>query len=139
MKKDLELAGAVQTLLLPKVSSVEDKSLEMRSYYQTAAQAGGDWWWHDKTEDGKFRILVGDVTGHDAGAAMVTAALTSSYRTIEENLKNCSMPDLIRKLDSVITKICDTNYWVSFSAVEIDPVTGQCDWYVAGAPKLSRR
>ena len=42
MEKDLEVTGAVQTLLLPRNYTYENRKMKLAGYYEPAARAGGD-------------------------------------------------------------------------------------------------
>ena len=136
LQKDLELAGAVQTLLLPKLNSTFFRGLEAKAFFQTAEQAGGDWWCFDSLENGKFRILLGDVTGHGAGPAMLTAVVGSCYQTAKELLRQVEIPQLAELLNKTLMHFCDGQYWMTFSAIEIDPEAGKFEWWNMGSPPL---
>jgi serine phosphatase RsbU (regulator of sigma subunit) len=84
-EKELETAKAVQELLYPP-HDIVDEGIKIRGRYQVASECGGDWWWHYKTRSGKHIIIIADVTGHGAPAALVTAMAYSCCTTIREQV-----------------------------------------------------
>ncbi len=74
LEKELEVARAIQETLVPPHDPVDKGTFKFAGYFQPASTCGGDWWtWHD-LEDGKVLVVIGDVTGHGVGSAMITAA-----------------------------------------------------------------
>ncbi len=136
MEKDLELAAAVQSLLLPKEYVYESEKISMAGYYQTASRSGGDWWWWNTRNDGSLLIMVGDVTGHGAGSAMVTAAVASSFRTLQSIGFNEEIPRIFRVLNNNLLNLAKNVYAMTMTAVEINPKDGQVHFWTAGAPAL---
>jgi serine phosphatase RsbU (regulator of sigma subunit) len=74
IEQEIEVARAIQETLVPSSEPVKRGTLEFAGFYEPAEQTGGDWWtWHELA-DGKILLVVGDVTGHGVGSAMITAA-----------------------------------------------------------------
>lgn len=72
--QEIEVARAIQETLVPSSETVLRGTLEFAGFYEPAEQTGGDWWtWHE-LGNGKILIVIGDVTGHGIGSAMITAA-----------------------------------------------------------------
>ena len=81
MKKDLEVTHAVQSLILPKQDTFTSDQVKLASFYKAAGQSGGDWWWYDvDKERGVLTIVLGDVTGHGAGPAMISAVVAGIFQ-----------------------------------------------------------
>ncbi|MBF0239456.1 MAG: SpoIIE family protein phosphatase [SAR324 cluster bacterium] len=80
---ELKTAAAVQQALFPLVLPQISK-VELAAYYRSASETGGDWYGiFDKFKDHVF-FLIGDATGHGAPAALVTAGVCATSRTLEE-------------------------------------------------------
>jgi sigma-B regulation protein RsbU (phosphoserine phosphatase) len=79
---DKELAGAarMQQLLLPPVMPPH-ASITFGSFYQTSRHAGGDYYDVLTLGDDRFGILVADVSGHGAPAAIVMAMIRAVVHT----------------------------------------------------------
>lgn len=73
MQRELEVAGIVQSSLIPDTSTLEVEGMKLAGDFKPATQCSGDWWCHYKLADDRVLIIVGDVTGHGVGSAMITA------------------------------------------------------------------
>lgn len=129
-----DVAATVQTLLLPKAKHIQHGPLEVGAYFQPASKAGGDWWWFSKISESRYRLVVGDVTGHGAGAAMVTALLAGCYQTISESMKDAPTEDVLRTLNKVLSDSCGERHWVTLLALEIDPIGHKAKAWSMAAP-----
>jgi serine phosphatase RsbU (regulator of sigma subunit) len=74
MKKQLEVARAVQQMLVPPSDLIERGFVRVAGYFQPAAECGGDWWTVHDLPDGKVLTVIGDVTGHGISSAIITGA-----------------------------------------------------------------
>ncbi len=136
LENDIEVAATVQTLLLPKAKHIQHGPLEVGAYFQPASKAGGDWWWFSKISESRYRLVVGDVTGHGAGAAMVTALLAGCYQTISESMKDAPTEDVLRTLNKVLSDSCGERHWVTLLALEIDPIGHKAKAWSMAAPQI---
>lgn len=139
LAKDLELAGLVQTLLIPKEETISSPHINIKSFYKSAKEAGGDWWQHYFRKDGSALIAVGDVTGHGMGPAMVTSIMVGAYCTLRSLGILEGENDIERAfhvLDENLSTLCKGKYWMSFSLLEINPLNNELNWWSAGAPPI---
>ena len=74
LDKELASAARMQRLLLPTAAPVHP-GLQFGTYYQTSRHAGGDYYDLLSLGDGRVGILVVDVSGHGAPAAIVMAMI----------------------------------------------------------------
>lgn len=84
MQGELEKARSIQSTLLPASQEARYKMVKIGGRYRTASECGGDWWWHWSNKDKAFAII-GDATGHGAGAALITSAARSAVATLEDD------------------------------------------------------
>jgi serine phosphatase RsbU (regulator of sigma subunit) len=82
MEKELELASAIQSTLVPDSALVQLNGISVAGYFKPATQCGGDWWNYYTMPDGRLLILIGDVTGHGVASAMITAAAKGAATTM---------------------------------------------------------
>lgn len=78
LEQSLELASAIQRDLMPRVPTVP--GWDLAGFYGPADQTGADFYDFLKVADG-LAIVVGDVTGHGIGPALITASAQGSLRT----------------------------------------------------------
>src|SRR5512147_1206706 len=73
---DAELAAAasVQRWLLPPLNS-PGPHIRVAASYRTAQHASGDYYDAGELPDGRFGVLIADVSGHGAAAAVLMAIL----------------------------------------------------------------
>ncbi|MCX5659608.1 MAG: PP2C family protein-serine/threonine phosphatase [Planctomycetota bacterium] len=76
VERELKVVAEIQRSLLPaKMPSIP--TLDLAGHYQTARQAGGDYYDFFALPEGRWGILVADVSGHGTPAAVVMAVTHS--------------------------------------------------------------
>jgi len=95
----------------------------------------GDWWFHDVAPSGGVRVLLGDVTGHGAGSAMVTAAIAGCYRALK-GMPLLDTPQILERMHHVVREICNGSYHMPLAALELAKDRGEVRWWSAAAPPL---
>lgn len=134
MERDLAVSATVQRLFLPKDDAYESAAVALRGFYAPAAQSGGDWWWYEAEDDRRVRVLLGDVTGHGVGPAMVTAAVAAAYRAMPDAARHGHMRRVIDALNDSFSSICAGAHHMTLGALEIDARAGVVRMWSAGAP-----
>jgi phosphoserine phosphatase RsbU/P len=79
LEQSLELASAVQSGLMPRIPENEP-GLQIDGYYQPAERTSGDFFDFVKLRDGRLVVVVGDVSGHGIGPALITASAQATLR-----------------------------------------------------------
>jgi serine phosphatase RsbU (regulator of sigma subunit) len=78
MESELALAQKVQQVLFPP-AQIKMNGYDIQSSVKNAEQCGGDWWGYvtipQENKAPKVLLLIGDVTGHGAPSALVTASI----------------------------------------------------------------
>ena len=72
LDRELKSVGQMQRSLLP-IEMPRIPTMELAAHYQTAHRAGGDYYDFFPLPDGKWAILIADVSGHGTPAAVVMA------------------------------------------------------------------
>ena len=104
LEQSLEIASAIQGGLMPSVPG-DVEGLDLFGWYQSAERTSGDFYDFVPMKDGRFAVVVGDVTGHGIGPALITAStqgtLRSSLRFIDDPGQAISLlnEDLSERLD----------------------------------------
>lgn len=134
VERDLALIGAVQSGLLPACNEVNGSRFRLYGFYRAADACSGDWWWHE-TFGQRHVVLVGDVTGHGPGPAMVTAAVATAFRVLGNN----GLVDVraaIDQINQVVLHVAKGKYHMTMAALELDESTGSWVVHSAGAPPI---
>jgi serine phosphatase RsbU (regulator of sigma subunit) len=80
LEQALELASAVQSGLVSRIPR-DIPGLELHGFYRPAERTSGDFFDFVKLKDGRLAIVIGDVSGHGVGPALVTATAQATLRT----------------------------------------------------------
>jgi ligand-binding sensor domain-containing protein len=135
IERDLELTGAVQSGFLPEHNEINTPRVRLFGLYRPADACGGDWWWHEMLPGGRHIILVGDVTGHGPGPAMVTAAVATAFRVLIENGLD-DVQQALAMLNREVLRVAKGKYHMTMAALELDESTGWWVLHSAGAPPI---
>ncbi len=82
MENEINIASTVQQNLIPPPEFLNSE-VEIRSYYQSAGQCGGDWWGFFRCRD-RLVIGIADATGHGLQCALITAAARSAFSVLQK-------------------------------------------------------
>ena len=82
---EMKVVSDLQHSLLPK-QLPDIPTLDLAAHYQTARQAGGDYYDFFPLADGRWGILIADVCGHGPAAAVLMAITHSLFHTSSEPL-----------------------------------------------------
>lgn len=135
LQRDFELLGAVQHLLLPSERTFASPGLRGAGYYQPAAQCGGDWWWYEAQTDGTFWLALGDVSGHGAGAAMISSAVAGTFHTARALMPDVSPARLLEQVHARIQAF-GGGFQMTMGLIRIDPAASTLTWFNAAGPPL---
>lgn len=81
LEQSLELASEVQRGFMPRIPDGV-AGYDLFGWYQSAERTSGDFYDFVKTRDGSMGVVIGDVTGHGIGPALVTASAQASLRSL---------------------------------------------------------
>lgn len=80
LERSLEIAAEIQSGLMPKAPPLQE-GFDLFGWYRSAEHASGDFYDFVKTRGGGIAAVVGDVTGHGVGPALITATAQASLRS----------------------------------------------------------
>jgi serine phosphatase RsbU (regulator of sigma subunit) len=135
--RDMEVAQQVQRALLPgALPSVQGYSFY--AHYAAADQVGGDYYDFVPLAAGKLAILLGDVSGHGVGAALVMARFGAEARACLE-----VEPDpakAVARMNNLVVRAAVPESFVTLAGVILDPSAHTATVVSAGHPSpLLRR
>jgi sigma-B regulation protein RsbU (phosphoserine phosphatase) len=85
LRQEMNTIGEIQRSLLP-AEFPTIPGMDLAAYYQTSRSAGGDYYDFFPLPDGKWGILIADVSGHGAPAAVIMAVTHSVFHAYPEPL-----------------------------------------------------
>lgn len=137
LENSLELASAIQSGLMPRIPK-DLADYEIHGWYRPAEQTSGDFYDFLKTKEGQRAVVIGDVTGHGIGPALVTASAQASLRSYLKVL-----PDLgtaMTMLNADLAERLDDGMFITLLLAELR-ADGNLRWINAGqsTPMLWRK
>jgi serine phosphatase RsbU (regulator of sigma subunit) len=114
LEQSLELAGAIQRDLMPRVPEILP-GYDLHGWYGPAEVAAGDFYDFLKVRGGKLGVVVGDVTGHGIGPALITASVQGSLNSYARMISDPG--EIVTLLnDDIESKIDDGRFITLFLA-----------------------
>jgi ligand-binding sensor domain-containing protein len=135
VERDLALTGAVQTGFLPEQNEISTPQFQLVGVYRPADSCGGDWWWHEPLPGGRHLVMVGDVTGHGPGPAMVTAAVATALRVLVGSGVH-DVEHTLALLNREVLRVAKGKYHMTMAAMELDEASGRWRLLSAGSPPV---
>ena len=129
IEQELRTARAIQHTFLPK----EVPSLagwQLAPYYQPAREVGGDFYDFLPLEDGRWGIVIGDVTGKGVPAALVMATVHTMLRsTVPEII---SPGEVLARVNDLLAAEIPAGMFVTCFFALLDPKCGRLCYPNAG-------
>ncbi|MCR9247915.1 MAG: SpoIIE family protein phosphatase [bacterium] len=131
LEKDIEIARRIQQHLLPAVPQGID-GLDFGLRYEAAEQASGDTYDFMPMRDGRYAVMIGDVTGHGVGSALLTHTVQAALRSYLELLDDPS--EIVTRLNRRLVAGVETGNFMSLLLAIVDPKTRTLQYVNAGHP-----
>ncbi len=120
-RKELKLARDMQLKLLPqKLPSIAN--YEISAYAQPAEEVGGDFYDIFQLKNGKYCILIGDVSGKGISAAFYMAQLKGIVLAIAKESGNAT--EVLCKLNDTLHGNMDKRMYITLTALIIEDSKG---------------
>ncbi len=133
LQKDLEIARRIQQHLLPAVpKGLAGVDLALR--FEAADRASGDTYDFVPLPDGRLAVMVGDVTGHGIGAALLTHAAQAALRSYLE--LQLEPGEVVARLNNRLVASVEAGVFMSLLLVVVDPKARTARYVNAGHPEL---
>jgi len=121
MKRDLELAREIQVSLLPNEAPVAD-GIEVAGRCVTADNVGGDYYGYVPRGTEALTVLLGDVTGHDLGAALIMSTARATLLATASNSDNPA--EIVRRSNRLLYRdLSSSNLLISLFVAHFDSAT----------------
>jgi serine phosphatase RsbU (regulator of sigma subunit) len=129
MEKELEIAGQIQRRLLPKELPLLP-GYEIDAVARPTKLVGGDYYDFISLEDGKYAIVIADVSGKGIPAALVVSTLHASLHAYIEGVTDLAR--LVRRLNSVVYLDTEAERYITLFIAILDPCDGSFTYVNAG-------
>jgi sigma-B regulation protein RsbU (phosphoserine phosphatase) len=113
MKKELELAARMQTMLIPDNQSLPGTELlQVTGYYHPHYDVGGDYYDCINLGNGITGFCIADVSGKGVSAAILMSNFQASFRALFT--PEISLENLIHKLNSIVVANASGEKFITF-------------------------
>ncbi len=133
LEKDVEIARRIQKHLLPPVPQ-DIPGLEIALHFVAASQASGDTYDFLTLDQDRVAILIGDVTGHGVGAALLTHAAQAAVRSYLELVPD--LGELVGRLNNRLVQGVEAGIFMSVILLVLDRRQKTLHYVNAGHPPL---
>jgi PAS domain S-box-containing protein len=131
IEEDLRLAARVQNSLAPR--SLVGASISVDAFYHPVHSIGGDLALVESVNDEHLNLLVGDISGHGIGSALVANRIYT--QTMVHLRSGMPLTEMFAELNRfLIEDICGSGMFVTAAAVRIDPDRRSMVFAGAGHP-----
>jgi len=129
LRRELELAGEMQAMLLP--SSWNQLDLDVAGYYQPHTQVGGDYYDAFSTDTGKVVMCMADVSGKGMSAALLMSNFQAQVRALFQS-GNLPLVDTLHVLNDRVMQIAQGEKYITFFVAVYDPDTRSLQYVNCG-------
>lgn len=133
-EEQMRIAHDVQQRLFPS-SPPELVGYDLAGVSHPAEETGGDYFDYIPMPGGNLALVVGDVTGHGIGPALLMAETRAYLRILALNLENIG--DILTRANHVLAADIDEEWFVTLMIVQLNPEARTLRYASAGhAPGL---
>ncbi len=129
LKSELELAGKMQTMLIPG-KLPDDERISIAGVYLPFQQVGGDYYDYIELNADESIFCIGDISGKGVAAALLMANFQASVRSYAE--QQPSLSALIRSLNGRVNEITNGEKFITFFIAKFNFVTRELQYVNAG-------
>ncbi len=113
LKKELEVASKLQSLLVPSPESLpKNKFVKIAAYYQPHSMVGGDYYDFMPLNDYEYGFCIADVSGKGISAAILMSNFQANLRILFK--RNLPLINLIKDLNQNVNKNSQGDRFVTF-------------------------
>jgi serine phosphatase RsbU (regulator of sigma subunit) len=131
LERELASAAKMQRLLLPS-GLPEANGVRFAAHYQTSRYAGGDYYDVLALPDGRYGLLVADVSGHGASAAIVMAMIRAFVHALP--LEEFAPAEVLLRLNLHFEYLWDSPMYATALCAVADPRAKRLALACAGHP-----
>ena len=129
--EQMRIAREIQQRLFPKEAPAL-KGFELAGLTESAEQTGGDYYDFVPMPEGRIGLVVGDVTGHGIGPALLMAETRAYLRILSE--EDADVGRILTLANRVLSGDIDPERFVTLLFIMLDPETREIRYASAGHP-----
>ena len=129
MSREAQEARSIQQALLPK-SSPFIPGFAVTGLSIPAGAIGGDWYDFIDLKDGRWGLVLADVSGKGTAAALLMSATRAMLRSLAEN--SCTPSEVLTKLNKLLVEDFPSGRFVTMVYAVLDPARGTLTYANAG-------
>jgi serine phosphatase RsbU (regulator of sigma subunit) len=126
---ELELAQRIQQRLMP-TEPLNLPGYEVAGWNRPASRTGGDYYDWIRIDQQRAAVVIGDVTGHGVGPALLMAVCRAYARATLPG--SGGLHGAMTRLNALITADMDDGRFITFAAALLETDTGRVDLLSAG-------
>jgi sigma-B regulation protein RsbU (phosphoserine phosphatase) len=130
LKKELEVASAMQQLLFPSDLPTNTR-MDISAMYKPRHEVGGDYYDFIPLGDDEYIICIADVSGKGVSAAMLMANFQATLRTLFQ-YQRFDMQSLIEELNKKVMNSAKGEKFITFFIAHYDAITRKMNYVNAG-------
>jgi sigma-B regulation protein RsbU (phosphoserine phosphatase) len=131
MRKELELASKMQSMLIPDQSSLpKDNRIHMAAYYHPHFEVGGDYYDYIKLSKDEVGFCIADVSGKGISAAILMSNFQANLRALFSH--EISLAALIEKLNERVIRAANGEKFITLFVAKYNFKTRELEYINAG-------
>jgi phosphoserine phosphatase RsbU/P len=131
VRKELELASKMQSLLIPSPDSLPDnEKLSVAAYYLPHFEVGGDYYDFVQLNDDEYGFCVADVSGKGISAAILMSNFQANIRALFS--QEAKLPTLINKLNEIVMQNANGEKFITMFIGKYNASTRELSYISAG-------
>ncbi|MBM4094759.1 MAG: PAS domain S-box protein, partial [Planctomycetes bacterium] len=131
-ESQLLAAQRIQEYILPRAAP-DVAGFDMAGKLIPAEFAAGDYFDYVRLPDGTLGVVVGDVSGHGVGAALLMATISAHLRSYAEEHSN--VEEILQHVNSFLCREVEDVHFVTFFFARLDPQLRTLHYINAGHPR----
>ncbi len=131
IKKEMELASRMQSMLIPDTDSFPaNTDINIKSFYLPHFDVGGDYFDFEQLSKNEYFFCIADVSGKGISAALLMSNFQASLKAYLTT--GITLSDLVRLLNSRVVDNAQGEKFITFFAGKYDAVSRKLQYINAG-------
>lgn len=131
MRKELELASKMQSMLIPDANALpQTERINIAAYYHPHFEVGGDYYDYIKLSKDEVGFCIADVSGKGISAAILMSNFQANLRALFTH--EISLPALIEKLNGRVINAANGEKFITFFVAKYNFKTRELEYINAG-------